>query len=180
MFTPRSRGGARPVQPLLSGDMHPPVAPKIPQRRKMGQQGQQGWTRDTHRKQHCSWSPELRFKETQDAKFSPNHCGRVVAAAAAWRSWEGGGGVGEPEARLLTPTSGLISTWPPAGQRPHPTSPGADGFLPSPCLRCQCPNFPSWANLTHSGSNGTSSRKPAPPSCGQMPLSSHSLSVGQV
>lgn len=65
---------------------------------------------------------ETRFKETQDAKFSPAIVAAAVAARQPGCSWEGRGTSG-PKARLFILDSRPISAWPLLTNRPSPQPP---------------------------------------------------------
>lgn len=78
---PWARGGATPAGPSLPRPRAPQAPSPRPRqwvwRRQSRAAGQQGWRRaGGGHPQEAALFLELRFKETQDAKLSPSHCGR--------------------------------------------------------------------------------------------------------
>lgn len=85
---PWGRGGANPALLAFQGLRHPPSRP-LPTSPTTGRRRKSraaGLARGGH-PQEAALFLELRFKETQDAKLSPSHCGRCHGRSLA-HSWE--------------------------------------------------------------------------------------------
>lgn len=122
----------------------PKTPPHIPnngsEEGRAGQQGNRaGGGQEGGHPQEAALFPELRFKETQDAKLSPNHCGRYHCHSLA-HSWEGWGSNvwakgPAPHPGLQGPGPSLVA---PSDPAPPPLHCNFWKFLALPPCSCLC------------------------------------------